>query len=648
VGTRSTSAAWRELRHGLDRAGRWLPAVVLVLGITTAGLIAWELNTRADQRAAAEFQLETERVTTLLSLQTGRMEQLLRGTAAFIATEPEVTAGAFHNYIESLDLAGRFPGVRAVVYAPLVRASNEALVRERLAGDLTRRELAYPPFDIWPESDRKTAFPAVLVEPQRGNDRVFGYDLWTQPDRREAAWRAIATGRLQASAPVVLSQDQGAARVSQLLVMPILRPASLAEVGPDSVPRFIGFVASGVSVDDLVAATPAVNLFRRTGLTVHDAGPVAAGGAARASFGAAEGGQAGSEPVALFAPADAARAEAEHTREITFAGRRWLLGFSGVDAFRTPVQDALTYGTALGGAAMSLLLALLLQRLTSERRRLRAQVAARATELRGVNAELRHRLEEVREANHAKSQFLASVSHELRTPLNAILGFSEMLQSEIFGPVGSAKNREYVNDIHAAGGRLLTQVNQLLDLSRIEAGGRELQAQPVDVADALERCRQLVTHMRHGAGPAAQHAHVLIEAAAGLPWLHADPDALDQILLNLASNAVKFSPAGAPVRLRADLAEDGGLRVTVVDEGPGIPLFHHGKITEPFYQVADQHSRATEGSGLGLAIVDRLARAHGARLAINSAPGQGTAIGVHFPPARSLVSTQQTARLLAG
>jgi len=225
------------------------------------------------------------------------------------------------------------------------------------------------------------------------------------------------------------------------------------------------------------------------------------------------------------------------------------------------------------------------------------------------------------------------------------MGFSEMLKSEVFGAVGSAKNREYVDDIHEAGKRLLAQVNQLLDLSRIEAGGRDLADSEIDVAAAAQSCRQLVTHLTHGAGPDAHQADVRIEVARGLPHLRADRDALDQILLNLASNAVKFSPAGAPVRIVADLARDGGIQLAVVDQGPGIPMFHQAKILEPFYQVADQHSRATEGSGLGLAIVDRLARSHGARLTIHSTPGAGTRMQLNFPPERSVVRAERQAAI---
>ena len=628
-------AVWREglrLRNAIDSASRWLPGAILGLGIGSAALIAYELDERADRQAAAEFQLESERVTKLVSLQTGRLEQLLRGAAAFLATDGDVSAAAFHNYVDSLDVAERFPGVRAIAFAPRVGPSDEGRLRARLERDLTRAELAYPPFMAWPATDRFVRFPATLVEPQAGNERVFGYDLWTDPNRRAAAWRAIATGRLQASAPVVLSQDTGHGRVSQLMLMPVIRPAGLYETGPESVPQFVGFIASGVSVDAMVAGAPAVTLFQRTGVNVADVGSL-------------DGREpdASEAPVTLFSAGDGATGPPEYTSEIAFAGRRWQLGFHGVADFRSTSHQVLTYGSLIGGIALSLLLALLVQRLASERRRLRAQVAVRASELRSVNAELRHRLDEVHEANHAKSQFLASVSHELRTPLNAIMGFSEMLQSEVFGPVGSAKNCEYVDDIHEAGKRLLAQVNQLLDLSRIEAGGRDLADSEVDVGAAVHRCRQLVTHLSHGAGPAADRADVRIEAARGLPALRVDAEALDQILLNLASNAVKFSPPGAPVRIRVEQADDGGIVLAVIDQGPGIAQFHQAKILEPFYQVADQHSRATEGSGLGLAIVDRLARAHGARLIIDSVPGRGTAMRLHFPPERTVVVAARAA-----
>ncbi|MDZ7712276.1 MAG: CHASE domain-containing protein [Rhodovibrio sp.] len=620
-----------RLRDSIDWATRWLPTAILVLGTGSAALIAYEIDERADRQAAAKFQIETERASTLVSLQAGRLEQLLRGTAAFLATAGNVRAGAFHTYVDSVELAERFPGVRAIAFAQRIPPEAEGGLSNDLARDLARTQLSEPRFEAWPETDggvtdRGVRSPAALVEPQAGNDRLFGYDLWTDPDRRAAAWRAIDTGQMHASAPVVLSEDAGQGRVSQLVLMPVIRPADLAETGPESVPRFVGFIAAGISVDAMVAGAPAANLFQRTGLHVYDLGPIDRTGATGRE-----------DRVTLFAAGAGTAESHEHTSEVTFAGRRWQLGFSGVSAFRSPTQKFVTYGSLLGGIVLSVLAALLIQRLTSERRRLRALVAARATELRGVNAELRHRLEEVHEANHAKSQFLASVSHELRTPLNAIMGFSEMLKSEVFGTVGSAKNREYVDDIHEAGKRLLAQVNQLLDLSRIEAGGWDLTDSEIDVQAAAQSCRQLVTHLTHGAGPDAHQADVRVEVARGLPYLRADRDALDQILLNLASNAVKFSPTGAPVRIVADLADDGGIRLAVVDQGPGIPLFHQAKILEPFYQVADQHSRATEGSGLGLAIVDRLARAHGARLTIDSAPGSGTRMHLHFPPERSRV-----------
>jgi signal transduction histidine kinase len=620
------------MRSGLDAYARWLPLGVFAIGLGLAGLAAYEVETRVQDQALAEFRLETERAETLLNLQTGQTEQLLRGAAAFLSANPDATAATYRAFVDSLNLDRHFPGVRALAYARGVTRAERAVLAAELAADPSRAKLGYPPFEIWPEAGRDRAFPAVLVEPDAGNARVYGYDLWSDPERRAAARLAIETGRLQASAPVVLSQDAAGERVSQLLVMPVYdRRAANGEGGTQPAPH-IGFAASGVSVDAMLATTPGAALFRRTGLTIYDAGRGAGqGGAAtleraellyRVGNGAVEGGRT----IAI--------ADYDRLTQVSFAGRRWLLGFDGLANFRTPLQQGLTYAASAGTAAIAGLLALLLHCLLGERRRLRAEVAAHSAELKRVNAELRHRLEEVHEANHAKSQFLASVSHELRTPLNAILGFSEMLQAGVFGAVTGKKNREYVDDIHAAGQRLLTQVNQLLDLSRIEAGEQELRQVPVDLAEAMARCRQLVQHVGAGGGPARVVTPVHVRADRDLPAVLGDPEAIDQVLLNLVGNAIKFSPPASPVELTAARESDGSVVVAVRDHGPGISESHLERLTEPFFQVADQHSRATEGTGLGLSIVERLVRAHGAWLEVDSELGVGTRMAIHFPRER--------------
>jgi photoactive yellow protein len=239
-------------------------------------------------------------------------------------------------------------------------------------------------------------------------------------------------------------------------------------------------------------------------------------------------------------------------------------------------------------------------------------------------AELNQQLER---SNAAKSQFLASMSHELRTPLNAIIGFSDMLGAGIAGEL-RPKQTEYVGHILSAGRHLLDLVNEVLDLSRLEAGQYVLHEETVDVAAAVRDALDF-------ARPAARERAVsLIDAVpAGLPALVADRRALRQILLNLLSNAVKFTLPGGRVRVEAEATADG-LRLCVADSGVGIPADRLDDVLEPFVQVEDPYSRSREGTGLGLAIVKRLAEAHGAHLRIQSGQGEGTRAAVVFPPER--------------
>jgi PAS domain S-box-containing protein len=233
-------------------------------------------------------------------------------------------------------------------------------------------------------------------------------------------------------------------------------------------------------------------------------------------------------------------------------------------------------------------------------------------------------------ANRAKSEFLANMSHELRTPLNAIIGFSEMIKSEILGPVGSATYLEYVNDIHGSGRHLLDVINDILDIARIEAGRMTLHQEPVDVAACAAACLKLVQ-------PRAQQTGLRLEVDIGddLPHLHGDPRRIKQMLLNLLSNAVKFTPEGGRVGL-AIAVDEAGMRITVSDTGPGMTLLEARDALKPFVQVDAGLSRRYEGTGLGLPLVAAMAEMHGGSLTLASARGAGTRASILFPPDRIL------------
>jgi len=229
-------------------------------------------------------------------------------------------------------------------------------------------------------------------------------------------------------------------------------------------------------------------------------------------------------------------------------------------------------------------------------------------------------------ANRSKSEFLANMSHELRTPLNAIIGFSEIMGSGLFGELGSPKYKEYATDIHASGTHLLELINDILDMSKIEAGRMTLEAQPLDVAEVTEESLRLVSGR-------ADVAKVTIEnELPHLPAVNADKRAVKQVLLNLLSNAVKFTPAGGTIHLKGQ-ADDRFVTISVEDTGIGIPASALPNIGRPFEQVESQHSKKHKGTGLGLALSRSLVELHGGTLTIESTEGVGTTVSFTLPVA---------------
>jgi len=245
------------------------------------------------------------------------------------------------------------------------------------------------------------------------------------------------------------------------------------------------------------------------------------------------------------------------------------------------------------------------------------------------NLELITARDEAEYANRAKSQFLAVMSHELRTPLNAIIGFSELMYSESYGPLGDRRYKQYLQDIHNSGGHLLSIISDILDLSKIEAGRTELNEEEVDLAALTASVARIMQERATTAG-----LSFLCESGDGLPRVRADRRALKQILLNLLSNAVKFTPKGGQVGLRMAVDDDRGLRMVVYDTGIGIEAQDVPRAMSAFGQVDASWSRRYGGAGLGLPISRASIRLHGGTLELESQPGMGTTVTVRLPPER--------------
>ena len=252
--------------------------------------------------------------------------------------------------------------------------------------------------------------------------------------------------------------------------------------------------------------------------------------------------------------------------------------------------------------------------ITERRRAEEASVAAR---------------EQAEAANRAKSEFLARVSHELRTPLNAVLGFSEIMHSEAMGPIGNRRYKEFAEHIHASGTHLLSLIDDILDLSKIEAGRLELHEEAVAIGELVDQVCDLMRQRADDAG-----LTLAVKIAGALPPIRVDKRALKQVLLNLLSNAVKFTPRGGGVALGAGREPDGGIAISVADTGIGIAAADIATAMEPFGQVDSSLTRRYQGAGLGLPISRSLIELHGGRLDLDSTPGAGTTATIRLPPER--------------
>jgi signal transduction histidine kinase len=247
--------------------------------------------------------------------------------------------------------------------------------------------------------------------------------------------------------------------------------------------------------------------------------------------------------------------------------------------------------------------------------------------------DLRQAKDAAERASRVKSQFLANMSHELRTPLNAIIGFSDIIRRQLFGPIGDTRYQDYVGDINQSGHHLLRIINDILDISKLEAKAMALSDDLVDVGRLIAECARYVATAAATAG-----VEIVLDLPSGLPPLHADELRIKQVILNLLANAVKFARRGGVVAVAARLAGEGSMVLVVRDDGIGMSAHEIAIALQPFRQVESATNRRHTGTGLGLPLAKSLVELHGGTLKIDSEPGHGTSVTVTFPASRLVVA----------
>jgi two-component system, cell cycle sensor histidine kinase PleC len=306
-----------------------------------------------------------------------------------------------------------------------------------------------------------------------------------------------------------------------------------------------------------------------------------------------------------------------------------LAGIAAIAAISSDIGSLMLAALAGGAILFHLLLAIRTHETALQTLGFRAEKDTLFGALEEANAKHDEARRRAEEANLAKSRFLATMSHELRTPLNAILGFSEVMKSELFGPHSVEQYRDYSIDIHSSGQHLLNIINEILDLSRIEAGRYELQEEAIDLASMADDCRHMLEMRAH-----AKSITLKTALETGLPRLWADERAVRQIIINLLANGIKFTPQGGEVTIKAGWTQAGGQYVAIKDTGPGIPEEELPTVLESFGRGSMAIKTAEQGSGLGLPIVKGLVELHGGQFHLRSRLREGTEVIVIFPAAR--------------
>ena len=634
----------RHVARDAARHENLLITAVLAIGIliSAAGFLATRYHYRT--LAQQEFDRPASHYAAVIGRAIDRYIEVLNPIGAYFSASKEVERWEFLSFAE--DTLPRYPGLSAVLWVPRVPAAARARYERKASRD------GLFGFGIrdWGAGGKQNAagerdeyFPIYFVEPFKGNQAYLGVDLASDPIYRAALDRARDAGGTSVTGWVPSHSETGPRR-TLLSILPIYRTGRAPSVPADRRDALIGFVVGVIDIEKMVAAT-LDTMTTPAGLDVYLYDESADRRNRLLHFSLSSAGEEPPRP----APRDTVLSGLHHLARQAVADRQWSIVVVPAPGHFNNRTYLIPWGVAI---VSMLLTALLVQYLITARNRHRAiekSVAERTAELSATNTALEQEVAERKRAEHdaraardqaevanrAKSQFLAMVSHELRTPLNAIIGFSEILSNQTFGKIGNKRYLEYANDIQDSGTHLLSLINDILDLSKIEANESTLTEETVDVAETVAAAVRLIKDKATGAG-----LEIGTDLAEPLPALKADNRAVKQILINLLFNAVKFTPEGGRVTIAAQVLEDGGFEITVTDTGIGIAAEHLAMVMQPFSQVDNSLARRYEGTGLGLPLSKKFAELHGGSLELESELGRGTVARIRFPEERVLSQLQ--------
>ncbi|MBS1143966.1 MAG: hypothetical protein H6R14_1372 [Proteobacteria bacterium] len=593
---------------------RWLPPVATFAALALVTLTIWFWLARCQaQTTALTVQQESAAVVAQVRDRLNLHGQFLRSLQAFATSAPTHDLAVWRRFAGILEAEGSPAGMFAFAYAPLsgFQISAKFPVDREIAktGGETATELHLPVLFVSPQT------PAL--------DTVIGFDLASEAVRRDAIQRAIATGRIAMTGPIELQTDKGMKRPGFEMFH------AIAQEGGRDPASISGVVLTVYRFDEFMSSIP-LPANNHLILQVFDSAASPAGSMT---------------PIYQSAPLAESNPTPLQQHSIEFGGRHWTLAFyRNADAGAGIDTPTLALSSGLLG---SLLLALLVYHLANHRERAESYARELTRELSEHRdhlqelvsertASLDSALKQARAANQAKAEFLANMSHELRTPMHAILGFVDM-GSRRLGDDGDPKIVQYFQRIDQSGQRLLALINELLDLSKLDAGQMELHP---SCFDALGLVHQVAAQLESLL--VERKLQLEVDCQTGGTQMVADIARITQVLCNLLSNAIKFSPEGGTIRIEIaadqlpagrradDQGTQPGLSIRFIDQGIGIPNDELERIFDKFVQSSATKSGAG-GTGLGLAICRAIVSQHRGRIVALNNPGQGATFIVTLP-----------------
>ena len=563
-----------------DRALPWFVFAVFVLLTLLATAYVWRTTRAADR---ARFDNAAQATRDAISARLDTYVNVLTATRDLIASDPALQREDLRDYIRSNELQRRYPGIQGIGLSLRVPAEEVARLEREMRAE------GFETFRVWPETLRPEVHSIVVLEPlDRRNHAALGYDMFTDPVRREAMARARDSGRPAASGKVTLVQEIDPAKQSGFL---IYTPVYTTGATPDTVAArratLLGFVYAPFRAEDLLTKIFGSQERPELGFEVRDAGQ-----------------------VLHRTPGLPSNPRWTERGQLDVAGRRWdIVWISRREGLGPAVM--LAGATLFGGLIIAtLLFSLLRVQLTA-----REQAEQTAERLAASEAALQR-------ANQAKDDFLATLSHELRTPMTSIMGWAQMLADGILDPETATTGIEAIGKSARVQAQL---IDDLLDVSRITAGKMRIEHQPVELATVIAAAIETVR-------PAAAAKGVNVSSQVDRDvTVNGDAHRLQQVVWNLLTNAVKFTPAGGDVSVTAR-AEGREALLEVRDSGQGIEPEFMPHLFERFRQADSSSTRSHMGLGLGLAIVRHLVELHGGTIAAESrGAGKGSTFRVRIP-----------------